>query len=475
MQNFSFFCLFFIPQDCAKYIAYDQTISNAQKVLAAFSATHNEDKILIFACQLKVEHAQLDDLAEFLRNMPKQTAIKCCQFVMTTAKHLSVEGYPAALAELCYNLAVSYETLTDKSRCLALLRQVSGQYQGLELLRLCRLLNLDHSEAIQTLLDTYVDNAGDNLCPSVKKILSLVSQSLVNVCLPEWSVLSALDLLTQPGTDHHQLLDVCLRLATLLATHCQPENFAEVVELLGLIVLARDICRLDQNGETSAQTEAAATWDPHLIVEKASPGQTSLAYLGVLSRKGCWSEDLVKECVTLTQELTEQGQHLLALRVLKFFKHVGACKLELSPLLRSKEGSLLLSLACSVSLPQEESICLIKSTLKSCGTDFKKLKRASSVAAAFAEVIGNEGLIESCESVKNIAKWGTRLAKIGITFKAPAKLEALDKLIKSRYCTVEIIKEFFIDFKVEKVCLETHVASYLQHYLARHTHLSLPE
>ncbi|GFS14559.1 kinetochore-associated protein 1-like [Elysia marginata] len=90
--------------DCAKFIAYDQTISHAQKVLAAFSASQYKDKILIFACQLKVEHAQLDDLAEFLRNMPKQTAIKCCQFVMTTAKHLSVEGYPAALAEVKLDL-----------------------------------------------------------------------------------------------------------------------------------------------------------------------------------------------------------------------------------------------------------------------------------------------------------------------------------------------------------------------------------
>ncbi|RUS78512.1 hypothetical protein EGW08_013724 [Elysia chlorotica] len=43
----------------------------------------------------------------------------------------------------------------------------------------------------------------------------------------------------------------------------------------------------------------------------------------------------------------------------------------------------------------------------------------------------------------------------------------------SRYCTMDIVHEFYKDFKLERACLESHLALYLQHFLPQHAELGL--
>ncbi|KAK3769147.1 hypothetical protein RRG08_034478 [Elysia crispata] len=529
--------------DTAKYLlSCDQPLSHAQKVLIAFGEAHRESEVLAYACRLKVERDQLDALVNFIGDLPQKSAIKCCQFVLYSAKHLSVEGLPHTLAEemrakqmlyyeaalrvssvllsllddnvskmevqeqmaciskiknlqLHHGLSVSEATLADKSQCLALFAQVSRQNKGFDLLRLSKLLSLRNDELIQSLLANFADRARENQYPDVEKIIRLMSHCCRGVSLPEASVHSVLDLLERPCDDFHQMVSICLRLTAELATHCAPEReFAKVVQVSHLLQLIRAVCRLDQAENTTLQAEAVA-WDPLVgaeVIKSDDSGKVlaSLAHIGTMYIKDSWSDDLVSSCVALVDSLTQRGRRLLALRVMNFLKHAVAgdsagCKafmdLEknisaslVKKHLQSREGSLMLGLAASLKLRQQESIGLIKSILKACGTDYKQLKRVSAVAGAYAELVGDESLVESCSSVKTIAKWGVRLAKIGISFKASNKLDALNKLVVSRYCTVDIVQEFYKDFKLERACLESHLALYLQHFLPHHSELSLP-
>ncbi|GFO36443.1 kinetochore-associated protein 1 [Plakobranchus ocellatus] len=53
-------------------------------------------------------------------------------------------------------------------------------------------------------------------------------------------------------------------------------------------------------------------------------------------------------------------------------------------------------------------------------------------------------------------------------------MDALNKLVESQYCTVDLLKEYFKDFQLKSICLESHLGLYLQHFLSHHQELSQP-
>ncbi|RUS78511.1 hypothetical protein EGW08_013723, partial [Elysia chlorotica] len=432
--------------DTAKYLlSCDQPLSQAKKVLTAYGEAHRESEVLAHACRLMVERDQLDALVTFIGDLPEKSAVKCCQFVLYSAKHMSMERLPDALADemnakqmlyyeaalrvssillvlvddnvgkmeiqeqmaciskiknlqLHHGLAVSEATLADKQQCLALFSQISRQNQGFDLLRLSKLLNLENYELIQSLLANFADHARENGYLDVEEIIRLICHCYTGLSVPEASVHSVLDLLEQPCADRHQMVVTCVRLTAEMVTHCQPEReFAKVVQVSHLMLLIRAVCGLDQGGGDATIRAEVLAWDPLAPSETArsnsSGDVSSLAHIGTMYIKDSWSEDLVSGSVALVDSLSQQGQLLLALRVMNFLKQAVAsdsdgCKafmdLEknisaslVKKHLQSKDGSLMLGLAASLKLHQQESVRLIKSILKACGTNYKQLKRVS--------------------------------------------------------------------------------------------------
>ncbi|CAG5129635.1 unnamed protein product, partial [Candidula unifasciata] len=129
----------------------------------------------------------------------------------------------------------------------------------------------------------------------------------------------------------------------------------------------------------------------------------------------------------------------------------------------------LLAEAHLLMLSKEQSVPLLKNVIRSCLSNYPKLKRVNAVASATAEILRDQKLIESCQRTQVIAKWGNRLSKIGVIFNISEAMEAVHKLTQSPQCEVDIILEFVSDFNLEATHLNTVLTQFFEVCLTVHT------
>ncbi|XP_059175764.1 kinetochore-associated protein 1-like [Physella acuta] len=405
--------------------------------------------------------------------------------------------------EVHYQIYMSEAGFQDKTRCTQLLRHYMGKLQDEQLCSLANLLGLTKSDLIRTAI---LESANRAACPATAKLLEKLSASVPQNVASGELLLNSLAIV---GGEGEISVGSCLKLAQLWLTHCALDQIHQTSQLVSLVSLMVDILAQSQKSQMASLSQM---WLDEYFKELPHRMDTEtfltevINAVDVANSPETSSEIVLANTRALVEPLFSCGQQQLALRALLMLSSLLQTKqLHTNPIddaEKNQDSSVLvemvemsykilsttavqilnfptldahLALAYVLSLPNKQAVGLLQSSIKSCGTNFKKLKRFSMIAYAASEMFGNQNLIDSCQSVKVTAKWGVRLAKIGIPFKSTTvtnpldAFEVKDKLVQSPHCDVEILTEFFRDFKLEVDHLDPSLMKMFEACLTKHS------